>query len=117
MTVPLRKTHCLPYKFKKNRPVKNWTIWATFGPKFPVFLLVYGHLRAAGVPIARAAVTSIGQQNPTRTPKIVGFARKKQAKIPIFDFAKKDRILRCTFCVLVCSSSSIEVLNVKVTVF
>jgi hypothetical protein len=30
---------------------KKWTIWGTFGPKFPVFLLVYGHMRAAGVPI------------------------------------------------------------------
>jgi hypothetical protein len=49
----------------------------------------------------RAAVTPIGQQNPTRTPKTVGFAREKKAKIPIFDFAKKDRFFRCTFCVLV----------------
>jgi hypothetical protein len=34
-----------------NRPVKKWAIWGTFGPKFPGFLLVYGHLRAAGVAI------------------------------------------------------------------
>jgi hypothetical protein len=51
ITVGLRKIDGSPYKFKKNRPVKKWTIWGTFGPKFPVFLLVYGHLRAAGVPI------------------------------------------------------------------
>jgi hypothetical protein len=99
-----------PNKFKKKTVLsKCGRSGALLGINFQsVFLLVYGHLRAAGVPIARAAVTSIGQQNPTRTPKIVGFARKKQAKIPIFDFAKKDRILRCTFCVLVCSSSSID---------
>ena len=36
--VRLRKIHCSPYKFKKKkRPVKKWTIWGTFGPKFPFF--------------------------------------------------------------------------------
>ena len=31
------------YKFKITRPVKKWTIWSTFGPKFPCFfcLLIY----------------------------------------------------------------------------
>jgi hypothetical protein len=36
----------------KIRPARKWTIWGTFGPKFPDFCkLVYGNLRAAGVPI------------------------------------------------------------------
>ena len=42
ITVRLSKTHCSPYKFLKIRPAKKWAIWGTFGPKFPVFLLVYG---------------------------------------------------------------------------
>jgi hypothetical protein len=50
VTVPSGKTHCSPYKFKIAGLVKKWTIWGTFGPKFP-FFIVYGHLRAAGVPI------------------------------------------------------------------
>jgi hypothetical protein len=25
------------YKFKITRPVRKWTIWGTFGPKFPGF--------------------------------------------------------------------------------
>jgi hypothetical protein len=46
------KTAAHHTKFLKNCPVKKWTICGTFGPKFPsFFLLVYGHLRAAGVPI------------------------------------------------------------------
>jgi hypothetical protein len=55
ITVRLGKTHCSPYKFKiagLRYMVKKWTICGTFGPNFPLFfLLVYGHLRAAGVPI------------------------------------------------------------------
>jgi hypothetical protein len=51
ITVPMRKTHCSPYKFKIAGLVKKWTIWVTFGTKFPVFLLVDGHLRAVCVPI------------------------------------------------------------------
>jgi hypothetical protein len=50
ITIGLRKTNCLPNKFKIAGLVKKLTILGTFGPKFPVFLLVYGHLRAAGVP-------------------------------------------------------------------
>jgi hypothetical protein len=42
-------------------------------------------------------VTPIGQQNPPGPLKLLGL-RKKQAKIPIFDFAKKDRFFRRTFC-------------------
>jgi hypothetical protein len=38
ITIRLSKIHCSPYKFKKkNRPVKKWTIWGTFGPEFPFF--------------------------------------------------------------------------------
>jgi hypothetical protein len=37
-------------------------------------------------------MTPIGQQNPTRTPKTVGFERKKQAIIPIFDLPKKPDV-------------------------
>jgi hypothetical protein len=33
----LEKNHCLPYKFLKIHPAKKWTIWGTFGPKFPFF--------------------------------------------------------------------------------
>jgi hypothetical protein len=47
----------------------------------------------------RAVVTPIVQQNPTRTPKTVDFARKTD-KNTNFDFSKKDRFFRFTFCVL-----------------
>ena len=103
-TVALGKTEAHHTNFKKTRPVKKRTIWGTFGPKFQFFFktsLWPSEGIAAGVPIYRAAVTSIGQRNPTRTPKTLWFCAEKQdAKIPIFDFAKKDRFFRCTFCVL-----------------
>jgi hypothetical protein len=41
-------------------------------------------------------VAPIRQQNPPGPLKLFGL-RKKQAKIPIFDFAKKDRFFRHTF--------------------
>ena len=41
----------------------------------------------------KAAVTPIGQQNPTMTPKTVGFAREKKAKIPILILLKKTDFL------------------------
>jgi hypothetical protein len=42
----------------------------------------------------------MGQQNPTRTPKTVGFAQKQNpAKIPIFfDFAIKKGFLDAHLC-------------------
>jgi hypothetical protein len=51
ITVRLGKTRCSPYKFKIAGLVKKWTIWGTFGRKFTLSLLVYGHLSAAGVQI------------------------------------------------------------------
>jgi hypothetical protein len=41
----------------------------------------------------RAAVTPIGQNNPPGRLKLL-VLHKKQAKIPIFDFAQKARFLR-----------------------
>ena len=52
ITVGLRKINGSPYKFKKNRPVKKWKIWGTFGPKFPVFFTsLWPSQGLAGVPI------------------------------------------------------------------
>jgi hypothetical protein len=82
-TVGLRKINGSPYKFKKNRPVKKWTIWGTFGPKFPFFFTSLWPSEGNRRP-NRAAVTPICQQNPPGPLKLLGLREKKQAKIPIF---------------------------------
>jgi hypothetical protein len=46
-------------------------------------------------------VTPIGQQNSPGPLKPLGLRKKKQAKTPIFDFAKKDGFFSRTFCDLV----------------
>jgi hypothetical protein len=82
ITVGLRKINGSPYKFKKKRPVNKWTIWGTFGPKFPVVFTSLWPSEVSRRP-NRAAVTPIRQQNPPGPLKLLGL-REKQAKIPNF---------------------------------
>jgi hypothetical protein len=56
-------------------------------------------------------VTPIGQQNPTRTPKTVRFARKKQAKIPIFNLLRKTEFLDTHFVTSASWTSTARVVN------
>jgi hypothetical protein len=79
ITVPLSKIHCSPYKFKKNRPVKKWTIWGTFGPKFPFFFSPSLWPSEGSWRPNRAAVTPIGQHNPPGPLKLLG-SRQKTCK-------------------------------------
>jgi hypothetical protein len=45
----------------------------------------------------RAAVTPFGLQNPPGPLKLLGLRKKKQAKIPIFDFAKRTDFVDAHF--------------------
>ena len=62
--------------FKKNRPVKKWTIGGTFGPKFPIFFLNSLWPSEGSRRPNRAAVTPIGQQNPPGPLKLLGLREK-----------------------------------------
>jgi hypothetical protein len=87
----------LTIQIKKIRPAKKWTIWATFGPKFPVFFLTSLWPSEGSRRPNRAAVTPTGQQNPPGLLKLLGLREKKQAKIPIFDLLKKTDFLDAHF--------------------
>jgi hypothetical protein len=86
ITVPSGKTHCSPYKFKIAGLAKKWTIWSTFGPKFPVFFTSLWPSEGSRRP-NMAAVTPIGQQNPPGPLKLLGL-RGKTGKNTDFDFAQ-----------------------------
>jgi hypothetical protein len=76
-TVASGKTAARHTNFKKKTSSQKWTIWGTFGPKFPGFFTTRSLWPFEGSRRPnRAAVTPIGQQNHIRTPKTVGFARK-----------------------------------------
>jgi hypothetical protein len=80
ITVRLSKIHCSPYKFLKIRPAKKWTIWGTFGLKFPgVFLTSLWPSEGSRRP-NRAAVTPIRQQNPPGPLKLLGLREKTGKK-------------------------------------
>jgi hypothetical protein len=85
------------YKFKITRPVKKWTIWGTFGPKFPFFSSLWP---AAGSRRPnRADVTPIGQHDPPRPLKLLDLHQKNRQKTPFFILPKTP-----VFLVYVCTS-------------
>ena len=95
-TVRLREINCSPYKFKKNRPVKKWTIWGTFGPKFPVFFTSLWPSVGSRRP-NRAAVTPISQQNPPRPLKLLGLREKTGKNTDFLILLKKTDFLVAHF--------------------
>ena len=86
---------------KKSVLPKSGRSGALLGLNFRFFfLVVYGHVRAAGVPMGPLWLLLASRTPPGRI-KLLDL-REKQAKMPIFFyFAKKDRFFRFTFCVLV----------------
>jgi hypothetical protein len=87
ITVRLRKINCSPYKFKKTVLPKSGRSGGTFGPKFPVFLLVYYSLY----------VTPIRQQNPPGPLKLLGLRGKNRQKCRFLILLKKTDFLDAHF--------------------
>jgi hypothetical protein len=84
----------------KNQKVKNWTIWTTFGSKFPVFFFTGLGLSEGCRRLNRAAATPIGQQNQPGHLKL-SVLDGKTGKYTDFGFAKiKPNILDAQFVTL-----------------